>query len=307
MPIDFPDAPVIGETFISGGRTWQWNGSVWNTVAASGPTGPTGPQGIDGPLGPTGPTGATGPSGGPTGPTGPTGPQGITGDTGPTGPTGATGADSTVTGPTGPTGPAGADGVDGEGVVLGGTTGQVLAKASDTDYDTEWVTPTGLLGDLEDVDTYDAADGQTLIYDSVGDIWTPGDPATTLGDLTDVDTYDAADGQTLIYDSASDTWIPGEGGSSFEISETAPTAPEAGDVWYNSTTGKTYIYYTDADSSQWVEIASIAAGDLGLNEINNVEAPNPLNGQTIVYDSSSGKWIPGSVGASLGLVIALGG
>ena len=49
---------------------------------------------------------------------------------GPQGPTGATGA----------VGPAGADGV---GVDAGGTTGQVLAKASGTDYDTEWVDQTG--------------------------------------------------------------------------------------------------------------------------------------------------------------------
>jgi hypothetical protein len=46
-------------------------------------------------------------------------------------------------GPAGATGPAGADGADGAdgvGVITGGTTGQVLAKASNTDYDTEWVT-----------------------------------------------------------------------------------------------------------------------------------------------------------------------
>jgi hypothetical protein len=52
---------------------------------------------------------------------------------GPQGPTGATGA----------VGPAGADGADGVGVDAGGTTGQVLAKASNTDYDTEWVDQTG--------------------------------------------------------------------------------------------------------------------------------------------------------------------
>lgn len=46
-------------------------------------------------------------------------------------------------GPQGQTGPAGADGSDGEGVPTGGTTGQVLAKASGTDYDTEWVNPSG--------------------------------------------------------------------------------------------------------------------------------------------------------------------
>jgi len=36
-------------------------------------------------------------------------------------------------------GPAGAAGTDGEGVPVGGTTGQVLAKNSNTDYDTEWI------------------------------------------------------------------------------------------------------------------------------------------------------------------------
>jgi len=46
-------------------------------------------------------------------------------------------------GPTGATGAAGADGADGVGVDAGGTTGQVLAKASNTDYDTEWVDQTG--------------------------------------------------------------------------------------------------------------------------------------------------------------------
>lgn len=42
------------------------------------------------------------------------------------------------TGATGATGDTGAAGADGEGVPIGGTTGQVLAKASNTNYDTEW-------------------------------------------------------------------------------------------------------------------------------------------------------------------------
>lgn len=44
-----------------------------------------------------------------------------------------------VQGPTGPAGATGAQGPAGEGVPTGGTSGQVLAKASATDYDTEWV------------------------------------------------------------------------------------------------------------------------------------------------------------------------
>jgi hypothetical protein len=47
----------------------------------------------------------------------------------------------------GPAGPAGADGV---GVPAGGTTGQVLKKASNTDYDTEWADESGGGGGASD-------------------------------------------------------------------------------------------------------------------------------------------------------------
>ena len=116
--------------------------------------------GIPGPTGPTGATGATGPANtlsigavtdggaadatitgtapdqtlnlvlpaGPTGATGATGPQGIQGPQGPQGPQGDTG----------PTGPQGATGATGPGVAAGGAAGQVLVKASATDYATVW-------------------------------------------------------------------------------------------------------------------------------------------------------------------------
>lgn len=42
-------------------------------------------------------------------------------------------------GPAGKDGTDGVNGADGVGVPSGGTTGQVLAKKSNTDYDTEWV------------------------------------------------------------------------------------------------------------------------------------------------------------------------
>lgn len=67
------------------------------------------------------------------GDTGDTGPAGDTGPQGATGPAGANGSD----------GADGADGADGVGVPTGGTTGQVLQKASNADHDTEWATPSG--------------------------------------------------------------------------------------------------------------------------------------------------------------------
>lgn len=63
-------------------------------------------------------------------------PQGQAGATGPQGEKG----DKGDTGATGPQGPAGQQGV---GIPTGGTQGQVLAKASAADYDTEWVDQSG--------------------------------------------------------------------------------------------------------------------------------------------------------------------
>lgn len=92
--INFPDSPLVNDTYSFNGRTWKWDGSNWYLIAT-----------LTGPQGPVGPTGPTGPSGGPIGPTGATGVTGLTGATGATGPTGATG--QSITGPTGPTGAQG--------------------------------------------------------------------------------------------------------------------------------------------------------------------------------------------------------
>ena len=96
-----------------------------------GPTGDTGPQGPQGEQGPAGPAGEQGPQG-IQGEPGPQGIQGLTGATGPAGPQGIQGS----TGATGPAGP---------GVADGGTTGQMLVKASSTDYDTAWAAVTSAL------------------------------------------------------------------------------------------------------------------------------------------------------------------
>ena len=36
------------------------------------------------------------------------------------------------------------------------------------------------------------------------------------------------------------------------ISDTAPASPVAGNLWWDSTDGTLYIYYTDVNTSQWV-------------------------------------------------------
>ena len=44
------------------------------------------------------------------------------------------------------------------------------------------------------------------------------------------------------------------GGASLTVSETPPASPEAGNLWFESDTGNTLVYYTDANTSQWVEL-----------------------------------------------------
>lgn len=130
--------------------------------------GDRGPQGHQGPVGPQGEKGERGES--VTGPKGTQGAQGATGERGPIGPAGPRG----VEGPKGADGAAGTisredykrllkildrkvkrsvdmdggsnvgiRGLDGEGVVPGGSTGQVLRKVSNKNYDTEWATVSG--------------------------------------------------------------------------------------------------------------------------------------------------------------------
>jgi len=38
------------------------------------------------------------------------------------------------------------------------------------------------------------------------------------------------------------------------VSDTAPSSPAAGQLWFDSTTGNLFIYFTDANSSQWVQV-----------------------------------------------------
>lgn len=154
-----PTGP-IGATGPTGATGATGSTGPQGTAGVQGIQGPAGPQGVTGTTGATGSTGPAGAAGaqGDPGPQGATGPKGDTGTAGATGATGATGpqGDTGPQGPTGGQGPAGATGAPGAqgpagpGLVVGGTTGQILVKKSATDYDTQWVAataaPTGPAG-----------------------------------------------------------------------------------------------------------------------------------------------------------------
>ena len=192
--------------------------------------------------------------------------------------------------------------------------------------------------------------------------------ASSIADISDVDTSGATDLQALVYNASTGTWIPGEavggGSGSYTISATAPESPEAGDVWFDSTDGKSYIYYDDGDTTQWLEIGSRQPGPTGatgstgpqgdpgrfftsdtapenpvdgdvwfnssngvilvyytdvdssqwvesgypilgyqtLSGLTDTNISSPQDGQALVYDTASGKWVnetPASTVSSL--------
>ena len=125
-----------------------------------------------------------------------------------------------------------------------------------------------------------------------------------------------SDGDTFgnyIYNGTRGVWsvqanVPGVS-SRYQISATAPSTPQNGDMWFNSTDGVTYMYYVDGDSSQWIEVGGVNGQAPELNELSDVTITSPSDGDILVYNGTSGKWEsavfpPPEV--SLGLVIALG-
>ncbi len=53
---------------------------------------------------------------------------------------------------------------------------------------------------------------------------------------------------------------PAAGGASVTTSDTAPSTPADGDLWYDSVGGRLYVYYQDPNGSQWVDAAPQGGG-----------------------------------------------
>jgi hypothetical protein len=65
-----------------------------------------------------------------------------------------------------------------------------------------------------------------------------------------------------VYDATEGVWNanPQQLASRFVTSATQPTSPSNGDGWLDANTGKTYIYYNDGSSAQWIESGNPVIG-----------------------------------------------
>ena len=61
------------------------------------------------------------------------------------------------------------------------------------------------------------------------------------------------------------TW--GNAGGSVSIGPTPPAFPNDGDLWFNPVDGRLYIWYTDSNSSQWVDVTGSSGPQFTFNSI----------------------------------------
>ena len=64
-------------------------------------------------------------------------------------------------------------------------------------------------------------------------------------------------GTTYTYSTSVGAWTApssgGGGGASVTVSETAPSSPSVGDLWFDPSVLKTFVYYNDGTANQWVQ------------------------------------------------------
>lgn len=95
--------------------------------------------------------------------------------------------------------------------------------------------------------------------------WTSTNPVLSAGEFgleTDTNKLKFGNGSTAWNSLA---YASGAGG--VIVSETAPSTPESGMMWFSSSEAKTYIYYDSA----WVELSPAIAGPAGANGTNGAD------------------------------------
>jgi microcystin-dependent protein len=137
-----------------------------------------------------------------------------------------------------------------------------------------------------EIDPAGASSDQVLKYN--GTKFVPGTASTvgSIDDLSDVVITSATTGQALVYNGTN--WINGAGGgSSVTVSDTPPSSPSQGDLWFESDTASTYVYYDSA----WVEVGAAAtAGD--IDSLSDVVITSATTGQVLKYNGTN--WVNGA-------------
>ena len=64
---------------------------------------------------------------------------------------------------------------------------------------------------------------------------------------------DTVTGNRYVYDSAKSIWKFAANNVGMSVSSTPPSNVAPGAMWFNREIGRTFVYYDDGDSKQWIE------------------------------------------------------
>ena len=169
--------------------------------------------------------------------------------------------------------------VDTYGRVTSGTAPTTVSGYGITDA----LTTSSELNDLADVSTAGATNGQFLQYASGTDTWAPATipSVSVLDDVGDVVITSASANQVLQWNGTN--WVNATINGGATISTSAPASPQAGQFWFDSDTGSTYVYY----DSFWIEV-----GASGVSISTSSTAPaSPVTGQVWFNSSTSVTYV----------------
>lgn len=169
--------------------------------------------------------------------------------------------------------------VDTYGRVTAGTTPTTVSGFGITDA----LTTSSNLNDLNDVSTGGATNGQFLQFFSGTNSFAPATIPTinTLDDIGDVILTSSSVGQVLQWNGTN--WVNATINGGATISQNAPASPQAGQFWFDSDTGSTFVYY----DSYWIEV-----GASGVTISTSSTAPaSPITGQVWFNTTTSVAYV----------------
>ena len=134
-----------------------------------------------------------------------------------------------------------------------------------------------------------AGAGDTNLYRDEADVLKTDDTFKASGLFvagTQIDPTGATTGDALVFNGTkfvSASVSAGEGNASLVVSDTPPIDPEEGDLWFESDTLQTFVYY----DSDWVLVGITTVNS--LDDIGDVVLSSPTSGQILIYNGST--WV----------------
>lgn len=125
----------------------------------------------------------------------------------------------------------------------------------------------------------------------------------SLGGSTTIDALPSQTGESGKYLTTNGTtasWVDIQTGNTWTADTTPHASPISGDKWYDTANNILYEYQDDGTNSYWVDISTSNVTSTwtntyidGLLDVDTTTTA-PTNGQALLWNSSSSKWVPGS-------------